>query len=203
MKKEFIKDLMKYSIIPISIIAFGLTIYPGLYKYDKLDQSLPVKINRITGETKILTLKGWQDANDYDHAVDLFAEYKQQVIDAMLGQNESIKNSVMNSVLNELENAKNEIINTSNHEEPNPTYADGTSVFQSVRNRDNKNDSTSEEELLRFGLGDTKETVQKSMGTPSSIINGGDTWFYGTSMVNFKGDIVEGWSDLSNNLNLK
>ncbi|CAH1055094.1 hypothetical protein [Paenibacillus pseudetheri] len=203
MKKELTRDVIRYSFIPISIIVFGLVIYPGLYKYDKLDQSLPVKINRITGNTKILTLNGWQDANDYDYASNLFYEYKRQVIDAMEEQNDSIKNSVMDSVLIELENAKNQIINTANSEEINPTYADGTSVFNSVRDRSDKNKLNSDSELLNFGLGDTKETVKKSMGTPSSIINSGDTWFYGSSMVNFKEGVVEGWNDPLNELHLR
>ena len=203
MKKELTRDVIRYSFIPISIIVFGLVIYPGLYKYDKLDQSLPVKINRITGDTKILTLNGWQDANDYDYALNLFSEYKQQVIDAMQEQSFSIKKSVMDSVLIELENAKNQIINTANSEEINPTYADGTSVFDSVRDRNDKNKLNSDSELLNFGLGDTKETVKKSMGTPSSIINNGDTWFYGSSMVNFKEGVVEGWNDPLNELHLR
>ena len=109
MEKESSKIIIRYSFVLIGVIIFGLVIYPGLYKYEKLDQRFPVKINRITGDAKILTINGWQDADDYDHALDLFAEYKQQVIDAMEGQSESIRNNVMNSVLNELQNAKNEI----------------------------------------------------------------------------------------------
>lgn len=198
-----IKYIIRYSCVPISIIVFGLAIYPGLYKYDKLDQSLPVKINRITGDTKILTLNGWQDANDYDYALDLFSEYKQQVIDAMQKQNDSIVDSVLNSVSVELEKAKDEILNTNTTKTINPTYEDGTSVFDADRTELNINFSNDDANVLKFGLGDTKETVKKSMGTPSSIINSGDTWFYGSSMVNFKEGIVEGWNDLSNKLNLK
>lgn len=129
MQKEMYKEIIRYSFLLIGIIIFGLVIYPGLYKYEKLDQSFPVKINRITGDAKILTAKGWQDAGDYDYASALFAEYKQQVIDAMDGQSEIIKNDVMNSVHNELENAKNEIANAAVPETKQPTYADGTSVF--------------------------------------------------------------------------
>lgn len=47
------------------ITSFGVLVWPGLYHYDKLDQKLPVKINRITGDTQVLTSKGWMKLGDY------------------------------------------------------------------------------------------------------------------------------------------
>ncbi len=47
----------------ILIIVFGIFIYPGIYKYDKLRQNMPVKINRLTGDTKVLTITGWANMN--------------------------------------------------------------------------------------------------------------------------------------------
>lgn len=201
MKKESSKIIIRYSFVLIGVIIFGLVIYPGLYKYEKLDQRFPVKINRITGDAKILTINGWQDADDYDHALDLFAEYKQQVIDAMEGQSESIRNNVMNSVLNELQNAKNEIVNAAPPETTQPTYADGTSVFYSANN--DKSSSKGEAPAIKIGLGDSKDTIKKSMGTPDHITNGGDTWYYGSAIISFNNGVVEGWNDQLGELHLK
>ncbi|AIQ53806.1 hypothetical protein [Paenibacillus sp. FSL R7-0331] len=201
MQKEMYKEIIRYSFLLIGIIIFGLVIYPGLYKYEKLDQSFPVKINRITGDAKILTAKGWQDAGDYDYASALFAEYKQQVIDAMDGQSEIIKNDVMNSVHNELENAKNEIANAAVPETKQPTYADGTSVFYSANN--DKSSSRGEVAAIKIALGDSKDTVKKSMGTPDHITNGGDTWYYGSAIISFNNGVVEGWNDQLGELLLK
>lgn len=46
-------------IVPTTIVLVSIFIYPTLYKYDKLDQKYPVKINRLTGKTEILTMNGW------------------------------------------------------------------------------------------------------------------------------------------------
>ncbi|AIQ48317.1 hypothetical protein R70723_22180 [Paenibacillus sp. FSL R7-0273] len=201
MNKEMNKEIMRYSFILIGIIIFGLVIYPGLYKFEKLDQSFPVKINRITGDAKILTAKGWQDAGDYDYASALFAEYKQQVIDAMDGQSEIIKNDVMNSVHNDLVKAKNEIINTMESNTSHPTYPDGTSVFYSANNH--MSSSKSEALAIKIGLGDSKDTVKQSLGTPDHITNGGDTWYYGSAIISFNNGVVEGWNDQLGELLLK
>lgn len=205
MKKELTKEVVRYSFVLIGVIIFGLVIYPGLYKYEKLDQRFPVKINRITGDAKILTIKGWQDADDYDHALDLFNEYKQQVIDAMEGQSESIRNNVMNSVMNsvwnELQHAKNEMVNSATSETTQPTYADGTSVFYSANN--DKSSSKGEAAAIKIGLGDSKDTVKKSLGTPDHITNGGDTWYYGSAIISFNNGVVEGWNDQLGELHLK
>ncbi|MCQ4085318.1 hypothetical protein [Saccharibacillus sp. JS10] len=48
------------------IIAFGLFIYPGVYKYDKYEQQYPVKINRFTGHTEIMTSNGWYEIGDLE-----------------------------------------------------------------------------------------------------------------------------------------
>ncbi len=46
------------------IIVFGTFVYPGIYKYEKLEQNYPVKINRFTGHTKILTSNGWYEVEE-------------------------------------------------------------------------------------------------------------------------------------------
>lgn len=44
------------------IISFGLFVYPTMYRYDKLEQKFPVKINRFTGKTYVLYNTGWEEA---------------------------------------------------------------------------------------------------------------------------------------------
>lgn len=58
MKSKIISFVMAI----LFIIVFGIFIYPGIYKYDKLNQNIPVKINRFTGSTQILTVNGWKSA---------------------------------------------------------------------------------------------------------------------------------------------
>ncbi len=61
--------------IPISAIlvffAFGIFIWPGLYRYTKVEYtgagSLPVRINRVTHSTWILGLNGWVLMKESDH----------------------------------------------------------------------------------------------------------------------------------------
>lgn len=53
--------LFAFAGIIICIIVFSLLIYPGIYKYDKFNQTLPVKINRFTGHTEVLTSNGWEE----------------------------------------------------------------------------------------------------------------------------------------------
>jgi hypothetical protein len=214
MWKPKIQQIFKYVFIIICIVAFGIFIYPGIYKYDKLDQKFPVLINRITGETKILFSDSWSTVGNIDAKLSEFESYKNEILEAINSQNEQIKESVIESVQAELDHGRKQLI-TETASEPNPTYEDGTSVFDAVRNRDRGTESASEfiassKEasissigITKFGLGDTKETVKKSMGTPSSIINDGDTWFFGSSIVNFDNGIVIGWVDPLNALSLE
>jgi hypothetical protein len=214
MWKPKIQQIFKYVLIIICIVAFGIFIYPGIYKYDKLDQKFPVLINRITGETKILFSDSWSTVGNIDAKLSEFESYKNEILEAINSQNEQIKESVIESVQAELDHGRKQLISET-ASEPNPTYEDGTSVFDAVRNRDRGTESASEfiassKEasissigITKFGLGDTKETVKKSMGTPSSIINDGDTWFFGSSIVNFDNGIVIGWVDPLNALSLE
>jgi len=52
-----------------------------------------------------------------------------------------------------------------------------------------------------FTLGSTKEEVLAVQGTPESVI--GNIWLYGFSSVEFSGDKVKGWSNISGNLKVK
>lgn len=54
------KIVIRYLAITIIVVLFGVFIYPTMYKYDKMDQKWPVRINRITGKTEVLNQAGWQ-----------------------------------------------------------------------------------------------------------------------------------------------
>ncbi|WP_019639223.1 hypothetical protein [Paenibacillus fonticola] len=48
----------------VLLVFFSLFIHPTLYKYTEIeinDQTLPVKINRLTNNAKVLTSGGWLD----------------------------------------------------------------------------------------------------------------------------------------------
>lgn len=172
--KYFNKSLT-YLLVFLSIIAFGIFIYPGIYKYDKLNQKYPVQINRLTGETKVLTHNGWQDVNDFDSAADKMEQYKNEIEQMISAQNEEIKLSVLDEVRKEIENAKNEVVSTT---------------------------STKINTGETFTLNDSTDRVKEVMGTPSKIKDAGpySTWYYGNSSVHFDRGKVDGWEDLDGNL---
>jgi len=55
------KEIIKYLALIIIIVFIGLFIYPTIYRYDKLDQKWPIRINRITGNTEVLYTTGWKE----------------------------------------------------------------------------------------------------------------------------------------------
>lgn len=175
---KYIKSIFTYIVILMCIAAFGLFIYPGMYKYDKLNQKYPVQINRITGETKVLTADGWKDVSNFDSAADQMELYKQEIEKMIADQNEVIKSSVIEEVRSEIENAKNEFISAS-----------AASVAQGGNGE-------------AFTLGDSTDRVKEVMGTPSRVREVGplSTWYYGNSTVKFKDGKVNGWEDLDGNL---
>ncbi len=48
------------ALICATLIICGVLFWPTLYKYDKILGKLPVRINRLTGYTEILTPSGWE-----------------------------------------------------------------------------------------------------------------------------------------------
>lgn len=197
--KRVLSSIGKYSLIPLCICLFGIFIYPTIYKYDKLDQKYPVKINRITGETKFLTGKGWQNAENYNSAAEEMSRYKDQIIAEIESQNDSIKQDVLLTIQEELDfiiekqasistRPGNDVAETPN-EESDEVITDTEEVLK---------DATS------FKLGDTKATVEKVMGVPDTIGGFGknDYWMYGFSTVDFTNDKVSGWSNAGDNLKI-
>ncbi len=186
------KKYLKYPFIILCICAFGLFVSPGLYKYDKLNQKYPVKINRLTGKTTILYTNGvWETATSNEEDLKQFEEYKQQVIDKLDQQKDSIKQEVLTSIYDELSDIKEKqaSIDTRPGNEP----AEPLAV------------TVQEPDTGTFTKGDTLKNVEKVMGTPDAVSKAGpyETWTYGFSTISFKDGKVEGWNNLSDNLRLK
>ncbi|MCA0754883.1 hypothetical protein KP806_07460 [Paenibacillus sp. N4] len=177
---------MSYIIVPVSIILFGLFVYPTLYKYDKLEQQYPVKINRITGEVQILRGDGWITTADSNIYEDKMLAYKNEIEDLINRQNdeiaaqvtEAVKEEVLDEVTEQLASVEQEITAYKEHKTDAENY---------------------------FTQGDSMDKVKSAMGTPDSISNVGpyDTWYYGRSSVKFHNDVVSGWDNNDGNLMIK
>lgn len=194
--KRFFSTIGKYSLIPLCICLFGIFIYPTLYKYDKLDQKYPVKINRITGETAVLTGRGWENADDYNSAAEEMSRYKDQIIAEIESQNESIKEDVLLTIQEELDfiAEKQASIATRPGNELSEPADENIEEVSTDSVEGERSDENS------FELGDTKDTVKKIMGVPDSIIGAEPfvMWYYGDSRVDFKDGKVSGWDNDGN-----
>lgn len=172
--------------IPLSVILFGLFIYPTLYKYDKLDQSKPVMINRLTGEVKVLTEQGWKSSEDYNAANDEMKYYRDEVMARIDSLSNEVRDKVLDSISEDIQTLKEEA-----------TQAAMAEIEQEQQQM---------KEIKTFKKGSTMEEVEASMGTAdqvSAIIPGEETWFYGGSLIYFKDGLVSGWRNLAGNLNLE
>jgi uncharacterized protein YoxC len=102
------KKYILYLLIPVSVVLFGLFIYPTLYKYDKLDQSNPVMINRLTGEVKILTEQGWKSSEDYNAANDEMKSYRDEVMARIDSLSDEVRDKVLDSISEDIQALKEE-----------------------------------------------------------------------------------------------
>jgi hypothetical protein len=48
------------ALICATLIVCGVLFWPTLYRYEKIGGKLPVRINRLTGYTEILSISGWE-----------------------------------------------------------------------------------------------------------------------------------------------
>ena len=58
------KELVRYVALLIGLMIIVIFVYPTLYQYDKYDQKIPVRINRLTGKTELLYPTGWALATE-------------------------------------------------------------------------------------------------------------------------------------------
>lgn len=180
------KKYILYLAVPVSIVLFGLFVYPTLYKYDKLDQNKPVMINRITGEAKILTSEGWVESGQYEVAANEMRSYRDEINARLDSLTDEVRDKVLANISDDIQALKEE-----------STQAAVTQIEQ---------EAAQQAEIKKFKKGSTMAEVEESMGTAdqvSSIIAGEETWFYGGSLVYFKDGVVTGWRNLAGNLNLE
>lgn len=58
------KQLTRYGFIASILVLIFIFVYPTIYRYDKLDQKVPIRINRITGKTEMFSADGWKEPDD-------------------------------------------------------------------------------------------------------------------------------------------
>lgn len=179
------KKYIIYLVIPVSILLFGLFVYPTLYKYDKLDQKKPVMINRITGEAKILTSEGWVESGQYESAAKEMRSYRDEINARIDSLSDEVRDKVLSSISDDIKVLKEE--------------ATQTAISQVQQEEVEKS------EIKRFKKGATMKDVEESMGTADGVNSAGpyETWFYGLSTVSFENGKVKGWSNIDDNLNLE
>lgn len=174
------KEIIKYTFIILAIAVFALTIYPGVYRYDKLNQKFPVKINRITGTTEILYGDGWQVQGQSASELE---RYKSEVETMISDQREDIS-----SLRAEIEELQNQIAEGG-------YVADASVKADDFYKTEDEITNEKVEPLTSFGKGDTSETVESIMGTPDKIMGNEmvEIWDYGKSSVTIKNGVVTGW----------
>lgn len=179
------KKYILYLLVPVSIVLFGLLVYPTLYKYDKLNQKQPVIINRLTGETKILTSEGWVKSGEYESAAKEMKAYKDEIMIRIDSLSDEVRDKVLENISDDIQDLKDEA-----------TQAAVAQIEQ---------EEIQQTEIKKFKKGSTMKEVEASMGTPSSISSTGpyETWFYDMSTVGFEDGKVTEWSNNGNNLNLE
>lgn len=193
-------------VITLLILSILLFVYPTLYRFDKLDQKYPVKINRITGETQVLSGFGWVDVGRYDAAFEELKKYKEDImsqLDSIMHEIENNRNLLKMEVINDLQGEMNQMSLLLQEEvitALEQQIEDATHDIQVFKTQGTDPDNY-------FGKGDTMETVKRIMGTPDSInafeYSSEEWWGYGYSKVIFKNGKVDSWSNTSKNLRLK
>ncbi|MBD7971096.1 hypothetical protein [Paenibacillus gallinarum] len=191
-------------LIPLCIVAFGIFVYPTMYKYDKLEQKYPVMINRITGETKTLTDTGWTNANDYNIATEEMEEFKEQIMKEISLQRENIKNETIKTLYDEIDaiREKQDVINTTAVEVEEVDQEDEAPSLVEYLQEGEPETDPSDLEKGYFEIGDTKETVEQVMGKPDAISSylNFETWMYELSLVKFKNGVLSEYDNMSDNL---
>lgn len=183
--------------IILVIILIGIFIYPTLYKYDKLEQKYPVKINRLTGEADVLTTKGWVTfENIADNEVKTLKEElldklevdRQELLGKLEADRQELKNDIAQEVKSQI---KDEVITEIRVE------------LIEVKTEINQYKKFELDPNNYFTIGSTKDEVKQIMGAPNSINDYYDTWQYGSSSISFKNNKVCAYHNFDNNLRVR
>lgn len=180
------KELIRYSALIVILLIIAIFVYPTLYQYDKFDQKIPVRINRLTGKTELLYPTGWTLATEKPIEKNLDAQKPASTPDLTpnVYNGETFK-QYYERVIKELtgETAPNK----------------NTLFFRWERVRLGLDDKLVDPKDY-FTIGSTKEDVKKVMGPPTSINKYFDRWEYANSSVTFENGKVKEYSDSSNKL---
>ena len=181
-----VKRLLSGVMVLLSVIFFGIFIYPGIYKYDKLAQNYPVKINKITGTTQILRGDGWQTIEDRKET--LIETPKESEMQAL-------RNELYSALQKDRESVKNDIINEIKNDIISKVQVELNAVKDEIT--EYKKFETDPDNY--FTIGSTKDEVKKIMGSPTSIdklMN--EVWWYDVSYITFENGKVSAYSNNGN-----
>jgi len=184
MKKEFVK----YGFFILIALVVFVYIYPTVYRYDKYDQKIPVRINRITGKTELLYAYGWTvpttapviDFSKYQSTPtptpsptpiptyngETFKQYYDRVIKEVPGETVPTKNTIYLRWERARLGLVDKLVDPKDY----------------------------------FTIGSTKEEVKKVMGSPNSIDAYLDRWEYDGASVSFENGKVKEYHDILSKL---
>lgn len=178
------KELIRYAFISILLILVGLFVYPTMYRYDKFDQKIPVRINRVTGKTELLSTQGWMVATSTPTPepppIKVVAPIPSPSPTPSTYNGETFQ-QWYERVIKELPEGQTA---------PSRTLL----FFRFERARLGVYDKLVEPKDY-FTLGSTKNEVKKVMGAPDSIDTYFDTWWYESSSVKFENSKVKEYHD--------
>lgn len=212
---SFKKNTLIIFAILTGFFLFGLFVYPTTYIYDKLEQKYPVKINRFTGNASILTQEGWIYV---ENVSEISSDSLRKELNKGIQENKEELKTLINidreelkvEIVKELtEKLQIEINDTKvkTEEIKKDLYIEVGSELEKVYNELASYQKFQTDPDNYFTIGDTKEKVKSIMGVPDKISDyemiGTSTWNYDFSSIEFKGNIVSSYSNLSGNLRVK
>jgi hypothetical protein len=190
MQKEFVK----YGFLTIITILIFVFVYPTLYRYDKLDQKLPVRINRITGSAEILYTNGWTTATSTpiptDKPISTSAPTPTPSSDPITFNGETFK-QFYNRAVSELN--KGQSIPDENH-----LFLEWRKAALGLGKLVEPKDY--------FTIGSTEEDVKKVMGAPTElrqVYDNIDVWLYNLSEITFTNKKISNYRNTSDNLKIR
>lgn len=177
----------KNLIVIISSVVVLLTlffIYPTVYKYDKINQKFPVRINRITGSTQILYMDGWQSVDKSQPSENQLKDFRNELLLIIDENNSNIKQEIIDQI-------KGEIVSQVQDD------------LYKVREDINQYKKFEIDPDNYFTIGSTQDKVKKIMGVPTGTDDYFHYWYYGNSRITFKNNKVNEYSNLDGNLRVR
>lgn len=193
MKKEYIK----YGWLTLVIILILIFVYPTLYQYDKFNQKLPIRMNRISGTTEMFDGTGWNVTEKEKPKASEMNQFKKDMDDRFNNLRDSIEKDISDKLSSQVVTSiKGDLAKATSDIQDDIAKAK-SEIADYKKSQLDPNNS--------FTVGSTEDVVKKIMGTPTSIstISYLSTWYYGSSRVEFSYDKVTGWNEGNKKLNTK